>query len=695
MNINFSKSVQIPQIINKFCTNPINFKGRSKQDCLELQKLTPEAEAQYQEQKAQTNAEIKAYLERKSYLEARKSACEEEKVFYEDIINPDKPYYQQLNDLIETLKPFEAQEEEYKAKRQEVHDCITYNAFMEPNWRENIIRILNKYKPDYQTSKDSKSTSKTFLKALVLETMKELDNDYNDKREKELSRFSQSCNRILISYFSDKQKDTEDIYSSWRNHVITTAFDSGNINSLNERITNCNKEINYYNSDISDLNKGIERLKEKLLLYRKYLVSNPQTAPFYKPFQNEDQTYQELIRSGFCIDAEDILDEHFDNSYLKELKNMGLIKLLPTWNYTLVDLTDETSIQTTQTLKAKKGKLRSLKQIKKEYNLPESYIINANLPMIEFVSRNKDYNKSLTFFEIDDTSEKSLEEQIARYQRTKCVPMDKYYCKGFSTPPKERFISATLLKKLGFFSANGLIQLVKNGKLEGYIKQVETKQGPKTQAYIDLSVPENIDKLTELRDKNKTTLSLSEFAKASGISQKNLMENIKDGNVDIIKDIILNMDLDHIYIDLNVEKNRQFLFEKEFEQQLKREQTQQERQEKELQRINNKDLREKYASLRMKLVWYFCPKTKQIASQMASKDGYLCKLLEKDTNDEELTQHEKIKINSYRKNLWLTAGNDELKEGFKKANEILKQLNNSGVDSIDDEEIRNIIKMYS
>ena len=338
---------------------------------------------------------------------------------------------------------------------------------------------------------------------------------------------------------------------------------------------------------------------------------------------------------------------------------------------------------------SKKARLKTYHQLQKEYKLPDSYMNNVYFPQIVFQNN----NQTLSLIELNDDTIKALEEQVTRLNRTHHVPLDEYYSSD-NISPKERYISATRLKRLGFFSANGLIKLVKNNKLQGYTKQVETKNGPKTQAYIDLCDSANIKILLELRDRNKTTLSLSEFAKAAGITQKNLMKNIKDGNVDIIKEVIFNMDLDHIYIDLNVEKNRQFLFEKEFEQQLKKEQVEQERQEKELQRINNKDLREKYASLRMKLVWYFCPNTKQIASQLASQDGYLCKLLEKDTNDEELTQHEKIKINSYRKNLWLSAGTDELKEGFKKADEILNQLKNFGVDSIDNEEIRNIITMY-
>ncbi len=55
-------------------------------------------------------------------------------------------------------------------------------------------------------------------------------------------------------------------------------------------------------------------------------------------------------------------------------------------------------------------------------------------------------------------------------------------------------------------------------------------------------------------------------------------------------------------------------------------------------------------SLRMKLARSMCTNTREIASNLAKQDGYLCKLLIKeDDNEEVLTPKEKIKVNSYRK----------------------------------------------
>ncbi len=693
MNITFSAYSQIPKIVNKiskFSTNPINFKGGDETDSLKLQPLTPEAEAQYQEQKVKTEEKIKQYEDDISRYKNRILINEKEIDFYKDIINPDKPYCNQLINLIRNRKAFE---EEYQAKIQELHDVITYKAFMNPKWRENIIGVLKKYNPDYQNSQDLKDTSRKFLTDLVNKTRNNIEADFTCKNKLAIEAFKKNCSEILTPYFVDNDKKTSNV-NTLINNVSKTLLETKNIYSVNYLIEDTEAEIKSKTKSIENVNSLISKQKEALLTYRKYLLTNPKIAPYYKPFQNQEQTCKELIDSGACIKSKDLVDKYFTGTHLCQLVDMGLIKVLPYTVYSsLVDLTDETSVQTIQILKEKKGRLRTLPQIRKEYKLPESYIIQANLPSIDFVSRNQDLNKTLTFFEINDESKKALEQQQIRYQRTKQVPLDNYYCSE-GKQPQERYISATLLKKLGFFPAVGLVKLVKDGKLQGHTKQVETNQGTITNAYIDLTAPGNIQKLLALRDRNKTTLSLSEFAKAAGISQKNLMENIKDGNVEIIKHIIFAVDKNNIYIDLNVEKNRQFLFEKEVEQQLRNERNQQQRKANETERINNLDPRARYASLRMKLVWYFCPTTRQIASQKASKDGYLCKLLEKEDNDEELSMRERIKINSYRKNVWLTAGVDEFKEGYKKADEILALYNKSGIRAIEDENIRKIIRLY-
>ncbi len=295
-------------------------------------------------------------------------------------MNPDKPYYQQLSDLIESLKPFEVEEEEYKAKRQELHDSITYKAFMDPNYSENIIRIIKKYRPDYQISKNSQDTSKKVLTALVNKITDSLDNDFNDRKNAELARFKQSCTQILTPSCSDKDSNS---HFSLIDNVSSTLFKTKNINSCEDIIKTYTNRIYEVKRIISDYDEVIKEQKEELITYRKYLIENPQIAPFYKPYQDSEKIYQELIDLGGCLDVSDVVDSDLQH-IISFLEKLGLIKPLylsdrnripriivdPAQksssinrelfkqrgkSFTLIDITDETSKQTAQYLCQKKA----------------------------------------------------------------------------------------------------------------------------------------------------------------------------------------------------------------------------------------------------------------------------------------------------------------------------------------------------
>ena len=96
----------------------------------------------------------------------------------------------------------------------------------------------------------------------------------------------------------------------------------------------------------------------------------------------------------------------------------------------------------------------------------------------------------------------------------------------------------------------------------------------------------------------------------------------------------------------------------------------------------------------MALAWNYCPKTRQVASNLAQDDQYLRILLEKDNNGEELTTKEQIKVNSYRKQMWQQAGSDEFKAALLRANEILTAYFESGIDSVNDDSAKEILKNY-
>ena len=49
-------------------------------------------------------------------------------------------------------------------------------------------------------------------------------------------------------------------------------------------------------------------------------------------------------------------------------------------------------------------------------------------------------------------------------------------------------------------------------------------------------------------------------------------------------------------------------------------------------------------------------------------------------------------MKSYRKEMWLRSGTEELKEGFKQADEVLARFKQYGLSAIEDEEIRKIFE---
>ena len=62
-----------------------------------------------------------------------------------------------------------------------------------------------------------------------------------------------------------------------------------------------------------------------------------------------------------------------------------------------------------------------------------------------------------------------------------------------------------------------------------------------------------------------------------------------------------------------------------------------------------------FKSLRMKLVWHFCPKTRNVASILALNNGYLSKIIEKDEDNKELSKQEEVVLKTYNRSVWNNA----------------------------------------
>ena len=271
-------------------------------------------------------------------------------------------------------------------------------------------------------------------------------------------------------------------------------------------------------------------------------------------------------------------------------------------------------------------------------------------------------------------------QSISRNNKLKPFPSPKYY--RSPSHAGKLLVPISYLKKLGFGTSDEIIQMVKNGKLQGIYAIKDTPEGKKKIPCININDNASAYNLKEARKQNPNTIQVSNFAKKYGISQRRMEEILLNGDMEIIPKYIFEFDYRTPFIDLNVEKNAQYLdkliFEKEFETTLKQ-------QKKEYQRTR--------VSARSRIAWYLSPNTREIATNEAQNRPWLGEIIEKkeESGEDSLERTEQQSLYSYYKEIWTQAGTEEFKEASKKANEILKKYDEQGIDSIEDEEIKKII----
>ena len=258
-------------------------------------------------------------------------------------------------------------------------------------------------------------------------------------------------------------------------------------------------------------------------------------------------------------------------------------------------------------------------------------------------------------------------------------------------------IPANYLSKLGFGDIETIREMVKKGALDGRNAVIKTKDGICHITLVQKNL-KNEHKLCALRYNSGKIKETKEVAKELGISLSRIKEALISGEMEIIPEYLFTDDWNKYLVDITNPKNEEFiqkvLFEKQIEEEIKAQQRQERKQAQKDAQIQRLSAYAKPRSLRLKLVWSYCVKTRQIASDMANKDGYLCQLLAKEDEGEELTNRENAKVNSYRKSFWTKAGTNEFKEGYRKANQALDEYFAFGIDGVSDENAREIIRQY-
>ena len=292
------------------------------------------------------------------------------------------------------------------------------------------------------------------------------------------------------------------------------------------------------------------------------------------------------------------------------------------------------------------------------------------------------YNE-IGLIDINDEHNRKLLESAHRLYPTKSQYAFDGLCndgnnKVFNIPTAE-------LERLGFSKSKLLIDLIKNGKLDG-IQDENGEYCVTIDTTNRLGKNKNLDVLYLLRKQDPKIKTFKEIATALSIPQKRLEYAIFSGEVDIIDEYINIADREIRYINIATPKNQEFIRKVKFEQELEKQIKENQREARRQARIEHKDLTSRKQGVRMALVWEFMPNTKAIGSMLAKKDGYVAKLLAKeDDPNETLTNLEEAKINSYRKEMWTLAGTDELKEAYKKAGKIMKAFSENGLSAVDEE----------
>lgn len=290
-------------------------------------------------------------------------------------------------------------------------------------------------------------------------------------------------------------------------------------------------------------------------------------------------------------------------------------------------------------------------------------------------------NEHVSFIDInDDYNKKLLENALTNPIYPK---MSTYYL-SHNKQPNVVKIPVSYLEKLGFGSVEQLTEMIKKQQLDGV---VDTENEPVVEIIVEEhSKPDkNIINLLNSRKGNKGIHTLGDVAKGLGVTKARLETAIFCGDFEIIDEYIMPMDKEIRYVNILTPKNQDFIRKIKFEQALEQSIKEAQKAERKKIKLEKQDLSQRKQGVRMALVWEFMPNTRDVASELAKKDGYVAKLLAKeDDPSQTLTTKEEAKLNSYRKEVWLLAGIDELKQAHKKASAIMKKFKEEGLSAIDE-----------
>lgn len=493
---------------------------------------------------------------------------------------------------------------------------------------------------------------------------------------------------LLIAQATQRLSEAEQKYSQ---EAITRIEGRGTRETQLEFL-NAKKVLKDLKIKKANLEANPQAIQEYLIQERK----SPNTSFLFDPLMEAAEKKALLAQHSEIVRREAIYEQ------IPELKTTIKSEKFFTPTYVnksqiYLDMSNPTNAQNFTILKSKQPK--TINNLAEELGLsPQDvrrYIANGFFDEISLINAQSQSLNGINAVDMaSETTQKGLERVKQLSELTPKVPMQIKVLQG---KKKSIMVPIDYLVRMGYGDNKTISDLLMNNKIATVTKEVTTKSGDKKLVtYVDTLDSKASSVLKYAKSQNKNLLSVEQMAKRAKVSKTEIEEALLSGELrPILEDL---GERETITINLADRKNAEYLEKKLFEADLVRQD------------------RNATNSLRNKLAWYFCPNTKKAASEAFSHNEEnlnrikkeikaLKELLENpDLKPEEvsnleealttLKEKEEIELRKTFGFMWSTAGAEEYKSGMDKAKAIIKQFKTQGIDSIQDENIREIITAY-
>ena len=476
----------------------------------------------------------------------------------------------------------------------------------------------------------------------------------------------------------DLDIEKKNLSKDFGNRIISESEYTSKSRKIREEKKACKEELN--------------RIKE-VRVFKEMQATRPNVAFLYDPDTTIEEKKQELQNHPEFVSVDDIKENNPEiGEDLSGIRFAFIIDQVGGSGY--IDTTDEKNAENYEILKENIGDYVSLSAYARKNGIPEKFLqeLTSKKSLDTIRLKNKTTSQGFKL----NLVPKEIEDKADNIK--KLIPQEsKYYKKLLRNSNEPHLVPLMHLSKLGYGTPQEIYAQFKKGNFEGTESNVVRDGKVKKAVFIDVSSTDTENLLETMRNFNKNYSTIEDLANGLQVKPRDIEKAIIAGDLVPNNEYIFPGHRKSIGINLDNPKNAEYvnklIFEHEIENQiLQTEKTQSKRKNKTM------------MGLRSKIAWHLAPNTKNVASEIAHQDGYIAKILEKEAridkqdenteNPEYLTRTEQITLNRYRKNFWQMAGTEEFSSASKIASDIVKAYQTSGIDAIEDPEIKQIIADY-